>query len=626
MGDPVSNLTLSDLVTGPPAPAAPKVKVSDIRAKYPMYSDMSDDQLLIALHQKLYPEMSARQFYGGLDYDTDRARLDPTKDMNGGQTALAGAGKALADTIGGVKRIGNMVGIGDYDQKAAQQDAALDAPLMNTTGGKLGNLAGNVALTAIPVGGATSAVARGVTRAATVLPRALGAATRFAAPAVAAATTGAATGAIQNPADMQQGAEIGALAGAGGDLVGRAITRAAGGVIARGVTPEARALMDQGVNVPFWQAQQSPMIRGIAERAKGLPIVGEMMNNAEARAGQDWNRVLQRGATPPTPNMDEAGNILNWNTTPVPGAGQEGLQQLRQKFGDAYDAIYNGRVLPVTPELHQNIGDVVNHTAAYFPGAAPEVQGAARQALDTLGAGGPTTTTALRGGAPLGSGRVSSNIRTPVQATTTTDLGHAGASSDQYKAALDALDGRISTAWRNGQGDTADALQALRDHIDNARLQALPPEVQSMLQPVNAAYNEFKTLTKAASSNGAVNNGGNVSPQQLLTAIKARDTSAGKTAYALGTARGQQAAQNAQAVLGSRLPQVGPGTAEKLALMGGMGFGWMMPAAAIGGALLTRPGQRLMQGGYGWQAAARNNPDALAAMLRTAAVSGADTK
>jgi len=142
---------------------------------------------------------------------------------------------------------------------------------------------------------------------------------------------------------------------------------------------------------------------------------------------------------------------------------------------------------------------------------------------------------------------------------------------------------------------------------------------------VNGAYQNFKTLQRAAGSLGAARNDGVVSPGQLLNSIRARDTTPGKSAFAQGTAPGQQQAQAAASVLGSRLPEVGPGTAEKMALMSGAGLGWIMPAAGLGAALLTAPGQRLLQGGYGWQAAARNNPDALAALLRTAGVAGADT-
>jgi hypothetical protein len=66
---------------------------------------------------------------------------------------------------------------------------------------------------------------------------------------------------------------------------------------------------------------------------------------------------------------------------------------------------------------------------------------------------------------------------------------------------------------------------------------------------------------------------------------------------------------------------VGPGTAEKLALMTGLaGMGWMAPTAAAGSLLLTRPGQRVMLGGYGWQQALRDNPQRLADILRSAGV------
>lgn len=630
MGDPVSTQTLSDLVTGPAPAAPPKVKVSAIRAQYPMYNDMSDDQLLIALHRKLYPDMNARQFYGGIDYDTDRAKADPTADMGAGARLVAGYGKAGSDLVGGIERLGNMVGIGNYDQKAAQEDARIDAPLMNTTAGKVGNFAGNVALTALPVGGATGAVTRGATAAARVLPQALQATARFIAPTAAAAATGAATGALSNPQDMTQGAEMGAIGGAGGDLVGRGLTRVAGGMLAGGVTPEARALMDQGVNVPIWKAQNG-FIRTAGESLKKFPLVGDLMRNAEGRAGQQWNRNLMRDATPGAPVMDDAGNVIRWDTSaPVTAVGQDGMQQVGARFRDAYGAIYGNRAIPVPQGLNDELEGIVQNTRAYNPGVADDVAGAAREAGDALNrAVAPTVTTASTGGGSVGSGRISGNMRTPVQTTTTTELGHAGAAPQDFANAIGSLDARISDAWRDGNGTLGRQLQAMRDAIANAREQGLPPEVQSMLQPVNQAYGNFKTLQRAASGLGAMRNDGVVSPQQMLNAVRAGDTTAGKSASAQGTARGQQAAQDAYKVFGSRLPEVGPGTSEAM-LLGGLGTaggftGTLIPALG-GAALFSAPGQRAMQGGYAWQAMVRAHPELAAQILRTGGNAFEDTK
>lgn len=77
--------------------------------------------------------------------------VDPTEDMNILQTGAAGLGKMMVDTGRGVKQL---TGIGE--QKKLQQtiDSEKDAsaPLMDTWGGNIGNIAGQVGLAVLPGG------------------------------------------------------------------------------------------------------------------------------------------------------------------------------------------------------------------------------------------------------------------------------------------------------------------------------------------------------------------------------------------------------------------------------------------------------------------------------------------
>lgn len=116
-----------------------QVKVSEIRAKFPMYGDMSDEQLLGAVRRKFYAEIPMGEFVKRVDFDTERARLNPTNDMNGFETTLAGYGKGGADLARGV---GQMLGLVSRDDVA--ESRKLDAPLMDTVGGKTGAIAGTV--------------------------------------------------------------------------------------------------------------------------------------------------------------------------------------------------------------------------------------------------------------------------------------------------------------------------------------------------------------------------------------------------------------------------------------------------------------------------------------------------
>lgn len=75
---------------------------------------------------------------------TPQKTVDPTEGMSGPQKFFAGAGKAMYDIGRGAGQLVGMV-----DQKDIDEAKRLDAPLMNTGAGSVGNVIGNVA-TALP--------------------------------------------------------------------------------------------------------------------------------------------------------------------------------------------------------------------------------------------------------------------------------------------------------------------------------------------------------------------------------------------------------------------------------------------------------------------------------------------
>jgi len=218
-----------------------KIKLSSIRSQFPMYGDLNDDQLLIALRKKYYSDIPPAQFYNRIDYDTQR--IDPTEGMSTTEKVLAGAGKSITDIFRSGKRLANMVGIGDYDEAAAKADQELDKSLMDTTAGKVGKYGTDVALTFVPGLKGQQIITEGVKTGARVLPRAVQATTRAAAPYIGAAGSGAVLGAITSPEDMGEGAKFGALAGAGGEAAGRVLSAAY-----RGGKAVFEPLTDEGRN------------------------------------------------------------------------------------------------------------------------------------------------------------------------------------------------------------------------------------------------------------------------------------------------------------------------------------------------------------------------------------------
>jgi hypothetical protein len=118
-----------------------KIKLSQIRAQFPMYADVDSARLLGALHKKYYSDIPRGQFLQAIDYDTER--IDPTADMSGLQTTLAGIGKGFTDVGRGLGQF-----IGAVSREDVADSRQRDEALMNTTGGKVGNVVGNVAAAA----------------------------------------------------------------------------------------------------------------------------------------------------------------------------------------------------------------------------------------------------------------------------------------------------------------------------------------------------------------------------------------------------------------------------------------------------------------------------------------------
>lgn len=462
------------------------------------------------------------------------------------------------------------------------------------TAAKMGEVGGDIAMTAAPALRGAQALQVG----AKMLPRAaqfLGGS--LPSNMIASGVTSAAL----TPEDRGSAAMGGALGAGAGELAGRVLTKTLGGLASGAVTPEARRLMDQGINVPMWKATDNKIVRDLAERAKVLPVAGNVLRGQERTAFEDFNKAMATKATPPMPILDDAGNVLRWETKPVKEVGSGALNTLRSRFDDAYGALYGNRGVPVDNAFNQEIGGIVEGVKRYYPSEAEGVQGIVNKVIDTLTA--PVQETVIKsGGNKVGGGLVSANMTTPI--TTTSVPGREVVSHQAIKTALDEVEKSLSSAWRAGNAEKAEALMAVRDSIDALRLRGLPPEVASEAASINKAYASFKQLERATGSLGA-QKAGMTSPAQLLNAIKANDRSPGKSRFARGNALNQEETLLADQVLGSRLPETGPGTAEKLAPL--LMFGGPMVLGDMGATALlgTKTGQRALMGQLPGQAGIR---------------------
>lgn len=191
-------------------------------------------------------------------------KYDPTKDMSGPERVAAGVGKAVVDVGRGLGQFVPVRRNGQWDTLVTPEDIRqsrqLDAPLMNTTGGKVGNFGGNVAVlgpTALITGGAT-------------LPGAL--------------TIGGATGFLSPAESFSERAKntgLGGLFGVGGVLAGRTI--GAGVQAARALVDPLTKSGEQRIAAQTLQAFASDPVKAAANLRTVQPLVpGSLPTMAQA--------------------------------------------------------------------------------------------------------------------------------------------------------------------------------------------------------------------------------------------------------------------------------------------------------------------------------------------------------
>ena len=480
------------------------------------------------------------------------------------------------------------------------------------TAGFVGGLATDVASFALP-GGAALKVAR-------ALPAAmkLAKAAPLLAPLAGNVALDTGLAAAYAPEDRGEAA----LSGAAGSVIGQGLARGAGRVLGGVITPSADAaeLMKSGVNVPIWKSVDNGIVRGSAERAKALPFAGSLIKGQERKALEGFNRKLSIDASPPTPVLDEAGGVLRWESKdPVTEIGASGINQLKERFDNAYDALYKGRGIPIDEAYGSEAASISGAVAKYSSRIKPEFEDALREVDDLLRAGTESTPIVIKNpyqrlsspGKPspefdkwvMFDKGIDPVTKLPVQ---TSQLGHATSTPESLKAAISSINDRIDSAWRRGDAELAGPLGELRDALQDLRIRALPPEVASQAKGISKAYANFKQL-QGANNTVSAQKAGIVTPQQVLQSIRKNDKTLDKTKFSQGKALNQGYATTANRVLGNILPDVGPGTAEKMMLPG-----MMMAPSLIGmdlgigaglAAATSATGQKFLMGGYGKQKA-----------------------
>jgi hypothetical protein len=309
------------------------MNLAEFKQQNPDYADVPDERLATALHRKFYSDMPYVDFakkvglsgpnpateFGGLPFrpaGIDTGLTMPEKFSR----SIAGAGKAIADTVRGVSQnrdalktipflaptmwaADRLIPASTQTQATVDESRKLDAPLMKTREGFAGNLVSNVGLTAAtaPIPGVNTLRGAGL--------------------------TGAAFGALQPTASGESrglNTAIGAGAGVLGQGVGNVIGRAVSPVRNQ-LTPELQRLagVAQQQGIPLNAAQQTG--------SRPLQIIDSVMENLPFTAGP---QAAQRQAQQTAYNSAVArtfGQNANEVTPQVLGQAR---QDLGQQFTD----------------------------------------------------------------------------------------------------------------------------------------------------------------------------------------------------------------------------------------------------------------------------------------------------
>ena len=133
-----------------------------------------------------------------------------------------------------------------------------------------------------------------------------------------------------------------ALAGAGSVGAGRALARTLGGPLAPVVSPEARTLLDNNVQLTPGQLVSGPnkglfggMVRSVEDSMQSFPIVGDLIKHARGSSVKSWN-------------SSEINQALTPLKEKVSSSGRQGIEEAEAIISGTYDAVLPHTYVPQT--------------------------------------------------------------------------------------------------------------------------------------------------------------------------------------------------------------------------------------------------------------------------------------
>lgn len=340
--------------------------------------------------------------------------------------------------------------------------------------------------------------------------------------------TGAGFGAL-SPVDTENGKSFadqkldqmksGAMFGAAAAPITAAFSR----VISPKSSDQVQTLLSEGV-VPTPGQALGGAFKSFEEKLTSVPVIGDMIRNAQKRGWQDLERAAANRSLEPL-----------GETIPKNLSGWEAISYTKGRLQDAYNSALTKIGTPAVD--NQMLGELssLNGLVSMLPKDKGEL-------LDRI---------------------VGSEILGRTQ--------NGRLTGEAIKAAEGNLGRQASAYMRSPDWDTrklgeavSEAQNILRSWVER---NAATPEAAAELQKVNLGWANFKRIERAASSVAA--EGGNYTPSMLNSAVKAMDRSKDKSSFAQGNALMQDLSSAGKTVLADTVRN--SGTADRLAAIGTIG-------------------------------------------------------
>lgn len=376
-----------------------------------------------------------------------------------------------------------------------------------------------------------------------------------------AAGSGALFGAISQPVTdgdfaTEKGKQVALGAVTGGAGYGAA--KGLANLLAPKISPEVRTLLDAGVTPTIGQTLGGAMNR-IEQGATSIPVVGDMIRNAQRRTIDQFNTAaVNRALTP----IDGA--------LPKGVAGRDAIEYAANKLGTAYDNVVNkiGSVKPDEKFL-SDLANLQGLTANLPKGSTEQFGRIVDSEIMSRFTNGQITGEGLKA--------AESNL---------------GQLAKGYGRSADFDQRQLGTAIQEAQNTLREMLARVK------------PDVAPELQAINSGYANLMRVQRAAAGVGA--EGGSFTPAQLQSAVKALDPSKNNRQFATGNALMQDLSEAGKTVMGSKVPDSGTpyrhGVQAGLAMLLGHSFlpeqasALAIPAAGVAGMAAlpyTTQGQKL---------------------------------